>query len=169
MVYPVQARLGSAAHDDMPPHVRKLYEEAAAVAVVSPRAGAAFARVTVERLIKHLDPGAPRGAKLEDRIVQIKRRDISTSLGRMLDVVRVTGNDAVHVKDQPNDLMVLVLDDEQGPEFVPLLLQVANDLVDELITKPRVAEELWGKIPERIQARIDSSAGESVDSTDDSK
>lgn len=169
MVYPVQVRLGSAAHDDMPPQVRELYEEAAAVAVVSPRAGAAFARVTVERLIKHLDPDALRSAMLEQRIARIKRQGISTSLGRMLDVVRVVGNGAVHVKDEPNDLVVLVLDDEQGPEFVNLLLQVTNDLVDELITKSRIVEELWEKIPEVIRARIGSSAGGSVDSSDGSE
>jgi hypothetical protein len=153
MVYPVQARLGNAAHDDMPPHVRDLYEEAAAVAVVSPRAGAAFARVTVERLIKHLDPEAPTHANLDQRIVRIKGQGISTALGQMLDMVRVAGNSAVHVDDQPNDLMMLVLDDKQSPELVRLLLQATNDLVDELITKPRVTGELWRKIPEGIRAR----------------
>lgn len=162
MVYPVQARLGNAAHYDMPPHVRELYEEAAAVAAVSPRAGAAFARVTVERLIKHLDPEAPKGAKLEQRIVRIKEQGISTSLGQILDMVRVTGNDAVHVDDQPNDLMRLVLDNKQSPELVRLLLQAANDLVDELITKPRVTEELWKKIPQGIQDKINSDVGKSV-------
>ncbi len=79
MVYPVQARLGNAAHDDMPPHVRDLYEEAAAVAVVSPRAGAAFARVTVERLIKHLDPEAPTHANLDQRIVRIKGQGLGSN------------------------------------------------------------------------------------------
>jgi hypothetical protein len=153
----------------MPSHVRELYEEAAAVAVVSPRAGAAFARVTVERLIKHLDPEAPSGATLEQGIVRIKQQGISTLLGRMLDVVRVAGNDAVHVKDQSNDLMVLVLDNKQSPDFVRLLLQVANDLVDERITKPRVIEELWQKIPEGIRVRIDSSAVKSATSSDGSK
>jgi Domain of unknown function (DUF4145) len=129
--------------------VRDLYEEAAAVAVVSPRAGAAFARVTVERLIKHLDPRAPVRATLEQRIARIKEQGISTPLGQMLDMVRVTGNDAVHVNDQPNDLMMLVLDDKQSPELVRLLLQAANDLVDERITRPRFTEELWGRSPKR--------------------
>ncbi len=71
----------------------------------------------------------------------------------MLDMVRVAGNSAVHVDDQPNDLMMLVLDDKQSPELVRLLLQATNDLVDELITKPRITGGLWRKIPEGIRAR----------------
>src|SRR5688500_1715170 len=59
LVYP-QSRLGPMPHQDMPVEVRELYEEARTVAGVSRRAGAALARATVERLIKTLDPDAPK-------------------------------------------------------------------------------------------------------------
>jgi uncharacterized protein DUF4145 len=106
LVYP-PARLVTQPHPDMPSEVRVLYEEAAAVGPVSRRAGAVLARATVERLIKHLDPDAPKGANLDKRIERIKARGVSTSVGEMLDVVRVTGNHALHVDDQPGELVVL--------------------------------------------------------------
>ncbi|HEY0448748.1 DUF4145 domain-containing protein, partial [Actinophytocola sp.] len=96
MIYPLTRR-GSRPHVDMPDEVRALYEEAAAVAVVSRRAGAALARATVERLIKHLDPDAPKKLALDKRIERIKALGVSTPVGQMLDVVRVTGNGALHV------------------------------------------------------------------------
>lgn len=149
MVYP-RARLGAPAHPDMPEAVRELYAEGAAVAVVSRRAGAALARATVERLLKHLDPTAPTRAKLEERIGRVRGR-VSTPLAQLLDVVRVTGNCAVHVDDQPGDLVVMALDDAEGPE---LLLGAVNGLVDELITRPKITDELWEKLPAGVKAKL---------------
>jgi hypothetical protein len=152
MVFPTR-RVGSPAHADMPAEVLELYEEAAEVAAVSRRAGAAFARVMVERLIKILDPGASPTAKLHQRIARLKSR-VSTPLGQMLDVVRVTGNGAVHVDDQPDDLVIMALDDQEGPALLELLLETANDLVDELITRPKIVGDLWDKLPEAVKAQI---------------
>lgn len=60
-----------------------------------------MARATVERMIKALDPDAPAGATLAERIQRIKPR-VSASRGQILDVVRVTGNGAVHSNDTPS-------------------------------------------------------------------
>lgn len=152
LVHP-RLRVGGTPHPEMPREVRELFEEAAAVAAVSPRAGAAFARVTVERLLKTLFPETT--PRLELLIAEAKQRGVSAAVGKMLDVVRVTGNDAVHVDEQPGDLVVLVLDEVQGPGLVGKLLQAVNDLVEQLITLPREAEELNRLIPESIRARID--------------
>ncbi|HEV2780786.1 MAG TPA: DUF4145 domain-containing protein [Actinophytocola sp.] len=97
MIYPL-ARLGAQPHADMPDEVRRLYDEASTVAAVSRRAGAALARAMVERLIKVLDPRAPKGAKLDTRIDRIRGR-VSTPLGEMLEVVRYLGNKMLHVEE----------------------------------------------------------------------
>lgn len=128
LVYPF-GRLGATAHPDMPGDVRALYEEAAAVAVVSRRAGAALARAAVERLIKRLDPDAPPRDNLDKRIARIKERGVSSPVGEMLDVVRVTGNGVLHVDGQPGELVVMALDDQNGSQLLELLLEVVNDLV----------------------------------------
>ncbi len=156
MIYP-RAQLGGPPHPDMPGEVRDLYEEAASVAPVSRRAGAALARATVERLIKLLDPDAPRKAdKLDHRIERIRGR-VSPPVAEMLDVVRVTGNKALHVEDDPAELVVLALDDKEGPQLLELLLDTANDLVDELITKPKTTSTYWAKLPPGIQAQLQAT------------
>jgi hypothetical protein len=90
MVYP-HRHLGAPPHPDMPAQVRSLYQEAAAVAAVSRRAGAALARATIELLLKKIDPAAPNNARLDGRIQRIQR-SVSTPLTQLLDVVRFTGN-----------------------------------------------------------------------------
>jgi hypothetical protein len=151
MVYP-SASAGAPAHVDMPYLVKELYEEASTVAPHSRRAGAALARATVERLIKLIDPEAPKRASLEKRIERIERH-ISTPLRELLDLVRVTGNGAVHVDDEPDEVVVIALDDEEGPAFLELLLDAANNLVEELISRPRKTRELWERLPESVRAK----------------
>ncbi|MEJ2854874.1 MULTISPECIES: DUF4145 domain-containing protein [unclassified Saccharothrix] len=151
MVFP-GPRAGGPAHPDMPASVRELYEEAAAVAPVSRRAGAALARATVERLIKVVDDGAPKRATLEKRIQRIESR-VSTPLRELLDIVRVAGNGAVHVDDDPDEIVVLALGDDEGPALLELLLDAANNLVEELISRPRKTRALWERLPEAVRAK----------------
>jgi hypothetical protein len=75
----------------------------------------------------------------------------------MLDVVRVVGNGALHVDEQPGDLVVIAMDDTTGPALVELLLQVANDLVDELITRPKTTHDYWDKLPDGGEGDADSA------------
>ncbi len=66
----------------------------------------------------------------------------------------MTGNSALHQSASgASDIVVIVLDDEEGPELLALLLQAANDLVEELITRPRVVAALWQKLPEAVRDR----------------
>lgn len=153
MIYPLRSA-GGPAHPDMPEAVRELYDEAAAVAAVSRRAGAALTRAMVERLIKDLDPDAPKNAKLNERIERLHRQ-VSTPLGKLLDVVRVVGNGALHVDDKPDELVVIAMDDTTGPPLIELMLQAANDLVDELITHPKTVQDLWDKLPTGVKATLD--------------
>jgi len=107
----------------------------------------------VERLIKVLDPDGPPREDLSARIARIKSR-VTQPLGEMLDVVRVTGNGALHVDEQPGELVVMALDDQDGPQLLELLLQTANDLVEELVTRPSTTSELWAKLPEGVHNRL---------------
>lgn len=152
MIYP-QSRLGPNPHADMPVEVRALYEESRVVAGVSRRAGAALARATVERLIKTLDPDAPKNAKLDQRIERI-RPQLTPQTAQLLDVLRVTGNGALHVDDEPGELVVMALDDEEGPALLELLLETANDLVEEMIARPTTVGGLWQRLPEGVRNRI---------------
>ncbi|MEU4675109.1 DUF4145 domain-containing protein [Amycolatopsis sp. NPDC023774] len=151
MIYP-QRRVGDLPHPDMPEEVKTLYVEATRVAAVSPRAGAAFARVAIERLLKTLDSGAPTKTNLAGYIDRVRPR-VSSPLARLLDVVRVTGNQALHVDEQPPELVVLILDEDQ-PDVLETLLETTNDLVDELITRDQRSRELRDKLPDTVKAQI---------------
>ncbi|MCS7480777.1 DUF4145 domain-containing protein [Umezawaea endophytica] len=136
----------------MPDEVKELYREAAAVAPASRRAAAALARAAVEKLIRIIDPDAPARANLASRITRI-RPQVTEPVGQMLDVVRHIGNKTLHGTEGPDDLVVLVLDDIEGPAVLEQLLSMANDLVDQLIVKPATAAGLWKKLPEGVKPR----------------
>lgn len=78
---------------------------------------------------------------------------VSTSVARLLDLVRVIGNGAVHVDDDPHEIVVLVLDDEEGAELVELLLDTSNYLVEELIARPKETQRLWDRLPEKTRLK----------------
>jgi hypothetical protein len=153
-IYP-GSMIGTEPSMDMPGEVQSLYNEARAVAVVSRRAGAAMARATLELLAKHVDPDAPKGASLVQRLDRIIPT-VDSSLGQMLTFVRHVGN-AIHVKDQPDDAVVLVLDEDQTAGM-ELIFAAVGDLVEEKITRPRVAAEMYSKIPESVRKRVEGTA-----------
>lgn len=148
-------------HPDMPTDVVGLYQEARDVMAVSRRAGAALARATLESLLKVLRPAEPRGTRLERRIENVAK-EVSSPLARLLTVVRHAGNKALHVEDNPDDLTVLVLDplDDQVAEVI---FTAINDLVDELVTRPALADSLFERLPDAVRARLEARGTTSED------
>ena len=144
VVYP---KVSSAppAHPDMPVELLDLYNEARAVLSTSPRAAAALARAVLERLLKLVDQDASPKLKLDGRIQRVQK-EVSASLGRMLDVIRHGGNQALHGADDSDGIVVLILD-PGDTTIVDFFFESINDLVDELITKPRRRTELVDALP----------------------
>jgi hypothetical protein len=136
----------------MPPDVMELYNEARDVMAVSRRAGAALARATLEKLLKRLDPGQPAGATLAQRI-DVTMPSVSSSLGEMLTIIRHVGNKALHAEDEPDDAVLLVLDETQT-ELVALIFEAINELVDERITKPATTKRFIGLVPEDVLKNV---------------
>lgn len=135
----------------MPNSARELYEEARDVFTISPRAGAALARATLERLLRELDPDAGR-LELVDRIDRVIPR-VSSSLAEMLTVIRHVGNKSLHVDDEPDEATVLVLTDEQT-QVSAYIFAAINSLVDELVTKPAQARAMFQRLPPGVQGRV---------------
>lgn len=155
MVYP-SASTAPVPHEEMPPGARELYVEAREVVGLSRRAGAALARASMERLLKALDPEAGT-TTLEKRIERVLPR-VSSSLGDLLTVIRHAGNKSLHVEDDPDELTVLVLDPGEE-EVVDFMFTAINNLVDELITRPRKAAELYALVPQGVRDRVDKAKG----------
>lgn len=139
---------GPAPHPEMSAGAKALYEEARSVVTLSPRAGAALARATLERVIRDLDPDAGK-IDLASRIDRI-RPQVSLPLGKMLTVIRHAGNKSLHVEDEPDEVIVLILDPQQT-EIVDLIFESINGLVEELVARPRFIDEVYSRVPKPIR------------------
>jgi hypothetical protein len=142
LIYPAVNTL-PLAHKDMPEATAALYEEARAVGAVSRRAGAAFGRAALEKLIRELRPDVK--GNLDERVAALQP-EVSTALWQMLTVLRHTGNKALHGADASDVLVAFILEDDDG-STLGLLLGAINDLVEELKTRPAQAAALFSQLP----------------------
>ncbi|WP_396658388.1 DUF4145 domain-containing protein [Microbacterium sp.] len=142
LMFPLTGGNVARPHPDMPEEARELYEEAVAVLPRSRRAAAALARAALESLLKEL---APAGGKpnLQARIAEL-RDQINPSLWKVLTALRVVGNDALH--GDTDDLIIMYLNGEMS-ETVEPFFEAINSLVEQLLTQPRVASEIYERIP----------------------
>jgi len=143
LMFPRTSRGVVAAHRDMPDAAATLFNEAGAVLDGSRRAAAALGRAALEALLKSVDDiGTKRD--LNTRIGDLRER-ISPALWQVLTALRVVGNDALHSED--GELVALYLHDEDS-ELAETFLRAINELVEELITRPKRAEEIYAMLPE---------------------
>lgn len=146
MVYPNR---GSApvANEDMPGDVRLDYEEAAAIATLSPKAASALLRLAIQKLCIHL--GEP-GKNINDDIGALVKKGLPEIVQRSLDIVRVVGNNAVH----PGQIDV----DDQS--VVNNLFGLINLIVESMISTPKKVAELYGALPKTSLDGIAKRDGE---------
>lgn len=130
-------------HPDMPELARELYEEASAVLPDSRRAAAALARAALESFLKSREV-SPSRKNLQSRIADLKDQ-VSHSLWQVLTALRVVGNDALHGEDDEIVRLYLSGDDADMAET---FFGALNALVEELVTAPKRAADLYAKIPE---------------------
>jgi hypothetical protein len=142
IVYPIP-RLAPDPIAGMPEDVKKDYEEASAVLAHSPRACAALLRLALQRLCVHL--GQPGRVLNDDIRALVQQRGLKPQIQQALDIVRVTGNNAVH----PG---AMDLDDNQ--EIALSLFTVINLIVEEMIVIPNQIQESYSALPERDRNNI---------------
>ena len=91
IIYP-PTRMSPPPNGDMPEDVHKVYEEAAAIANQSPRAASALLRLAIEILLKDLG----EAGTINGRHKNLVKKGLDERIQQALDIVRVTGNNAVH-------------------------------------------------------------------------
>ena len=122
-------------HPDMPKNIRLIYEEAASISQLSPRASCALMRYAIEELIK----GMQYEGKLFDNIGELYKQDkISLTIKKGLDAVRLTGNNALH----GNQIVIA------DPTKVNHIFMLINRIVEELISDPQRVESLLSEFSE---------------------
>lgn len=132
-----------AANSDMPEDVLREYNEAAAIAPQSARGAAALLRLALQRLMPHL---GQKGRDLNNDIAALVKNGLDPRIQRSLDIVRVTGNNAVH----PGQIAF-----EDNPETVATLFKLTNVIVDVLISQPKHIEEAYGGLPQPAKEAIE--------------
>lgn len=141
MIYPSGSEIP--AHDDMPRAVRETFTEAAKIVSASPRASAALARLALQELCKELDC---KKDQLHEQIGELVAKGLSPDIQKMLDSVRVIGNNAVH----PGEINMK--DDEPTARFI---LVCMNRIVQRLITERVEVDALYNLLPEGARKAIE--------------
>ena len=119
---------------DMPDDVRLDYEEAAGIQLISPRGAAALLRLAVQKLCTHL---GEKGGSINEDIKSLVAKGLHPTIQESLDIVRITGNNAVHPGQINTD----------DPKVVENLFPLLNLIVEEQITRPMKVKKLYEDLP----------------------
>ena len=129
------------ANNDLPDSVKVVYDEASAIANQSPRAACALLRLAIEILLKELG----ETGTINEAIKKIVEKGLDQRIQQSLDIVRVTGNNAVHSGE-------IIFDDTTD---VHTLFQLINVIANTLITQPKQTQELYDNLPEGARKAIE--------------
>jgi len=135
MIFPAST-IAPLPHPDMPDDIARDFEEARLVFTHSPRAAAALLRLCVQKICNHL-MGKPGG--IDEQIGQLVADGLPRRVQQALDSVRVIGNESVH----PGKM-----DLNDTPEVGQVLFRLVNLIIQDCITAPKEAEEIYGLLPE---------------------
>ena len=119
---------------EMPESVKELYLEAAAIQTKSSRGAAALLRLAIQVLCKKL---GEKGKDINEDIGNLVKKGLPEVVQQSLDVVRVTGNNAVH----PGQI------DTDDPEVVGNLFDLVNIIVEYMIAMPKKVSGLYSSLP----------------------
>lgn len=146
MIYPPTQTFPSA-NEDLDDDIKKIYDEAAAIASQSPRAACALLRLALQMLLsKHGGSG-----DINSDIRKLVKQGLSVTIQQSLDIVRVTGNSAVH----PGKI------DFDDITDVRTLFDLINAIANSLITLPQQVQNIYNNIPEEKRKAIEEQDGES--------
>ena len=120
---------------DLSDEIKADYLEARSIVARSPRGAAALLRLCIQKLCIELDEP---GKDLNKDIGALVKRGLLPTVQKMLDAVRVIGNNAVH----PGEI-----DLNDTPEMATALFGVVNAIADQMITRPREVQALYDSLP----------------------
>ena len=116
---------------DLPDDIKRDYREAAAIVEHSPRGAAALLRLCIQKLCIHL--GEPGKNLSKDIDALVTKKNLSTTVQKAFDSVRLVGNNAVH----PGKL-----DLKDDIETAKKLFNCVNWIANHTITQPKEISEI---------------------------
>ena len=141
MLYPDTGRAPQP-NPDLPQTVKPIYMEAAAISTKSPRGAAALLRLAIQVLCSEL---GGKGRDINADIALLVGKGLPERVQQALDIVRVTGNHAVH----PGQI------DVDDPEAVGNLFELINIIVEYTISMPSRISGLYAGLPETAKEQIE--------------
>lgn len=133
LVWP-PVRKGPAPNSDLDADIQKDYQEARAVLPHSPRAAAALLRLGLQKLMKQLGES---GKDINVDIGALVKKGLRPDVQQAADVVRVTGNEAVH----PGTI------DTDDEETVLYLFDLLNIIAEDRISQPARVKAIYDNLP----------------------
>lgn len=131
------------AHEYLPQECRFDFEEARAICTLSPRGAAAILRLCLQKLLKHI---GGTGEHIDSDIKLLVAQGLDSHIQQALDVIRVTGNNAVHPLE-------MNLEDDQ--DSVLVLFEMINFIVEERISRPQKTMQRFANLPEKARLAIE--------------
>ena len=119
---------------EMPESVKNIYLEAGSIYSKSPRGAAALLRLGVQLLCKELGES---GKNINTDIAELVKKGLPSIVQQSLDILRVTGNDAVH----PGQI------DTDDSEVVIQLFNLLNVIIEYMIALPNRVSGIYGNLP----------------------
>jgi hypothetical protein len=119
---------------EMPEVVKNLYLEAASISNKSSRGAAALLRLAIQILCKEL---GETGKNINTDIGNLVEKGLPEIVQQSLDIVRVTGNEAVH----PGQI------DTDNPEIVGQLFELTNVIIEYMIALPKKVKGIYSALP----------------------
>lgn len=114
--------------------------EAALILTESPRGAAALLRLAIQKLCEAL---GEKGS-VDDMIGSLVKKGLLLQVQQSLDIVRVTGNNAVH----PGQM------DVKDVEVAASIFPLVNIIVEQMIAGPKKIGALYGTLPQRARDAI---------------
>ncbi|MBY6844645.1 DUF4145 domain-containing protein [Clostridium botulinum] len=134
LIFPEQVKTPMP-NQDMPEKVKKIYSEAAYVYPRSAKAAAALLRLAVQYLCVEL---GGLGKNINDDIGKLVEKGLDVRIQKALDIIRVTGNNAVH----PG---TMDLQDDDSTAYK--LFELINFIVNQMITQPKGIDNIYEELP----------------------
>jgi len=130
-------------HEAMPKECLADFDEAREICERSPRGAAALLRLCLQKLLVHL---GGTGEHIDTDIKTLVAAGLDAHVQQALDVIRVTGNNAVHPLE-------MNLEDDQ--DSVLVLFEMINFIVEERISRPLKTQDRFANLPEKARLAIE--------------
>ena len=142
MKYPLTSTV-ELPNEDLPNEIKADYNEAKNIVNLSPRGAAALLRLTLQKLCIHL---GEKGKNINDDIAHLVEKGLPIPVQQALDIIRVSGNHAVH----PGTIEI-----DDRLENALALFGLINYISNHFLTQPKYISSFYNKLPERDRTNIE--------------